>query len=241
MHSIATIQAVQGRIDKAAIRFGKSADAVRLLAVSKGQSVTAIQQAIRYGLRCFGENQVQEALDKIKHIGHEAPDHTPIEWHFIGSIQSNKTRQIAEHFDWVHGIAREKDAQRLNGQRPSHLAALNSLIQINVSAEASKSGVNTDQVLTLARCITDLPHLRFRGLMGIPAPSNDFNEQRRQLRVLSDLFNTLKTKGHSIDTLSMGMSSDLEAAIAEGATMVRIGSALFGPRNQPSIHIHPDE
>ncbi len=196
---------------------------VGLLAVSKTQPAAAIRDAFAAGLRDFGENYLQEALDKQAEL-----DDLPLTWHFIGPIQSNKTKAIAEHFDWVHSVDRLKIAQRLSDQRPATLPPLNVCLQVNVSGEASKSGCAPQEVQQLARAITALPRLRLRGLMCIPAPSEDPAEQRAAFARLRQLRDELAL---DLDTLSMGMSQDLEAAIAEGATWVRIGTALFGARD----------
>lgn len=196
---------------------------VGLLAVSKTQPAAAIRDAFAAGLRDFGENYLQEALDKQAEL-----DDLPLTWHFIGPIQSNKTKAIAEHFDWVHSVNRLKIAQRLSDQRPEALPPLNICLQVNVSGEASKSGCAPQEVQQLARAITALPRLRLRGLMCIPAPSEDPAEQRAAFARLRQLRDELAL---DLDTLSMGMSQDLEAAIAEGATWVRIGTALFGARD----------
>ena len=196
---------------------------VGLLAVSKTQPAAAIREAAAAGIRDFGENYLQEALDKQAEL-----DDLPLTWHFIGPIQSNKTKAIAEHFGWVHSVDRLKIAQRLSDQRPAALPPLNICLQVNVSGEASKSGCAPQEVQQLARAITALPRLRLRGLMCIPAPSEDPAEQRAAFARLRQLRDELAL---DLDTLSMGMSQDLEAAIAEGATWVRIGTALFGARD----------
>lgn len=193
-----------------------------LLAVSKTQPAEAIREAFDAGLRDFGENYLQEALEKQADLAD-----LPLRWHFIGPIQSNKTKAIAEHFDWVHSVDRLKIAQRLSEQRPDALGPLNICIQVNVSGEASKSGCSPEAVAALAETIATLPRLRLRGLMTIPAPTENPVEQRQAFARLRRLKETL---GADLDTLSMGMSQDLEAAIAEGATWVRIGTALFGAR-----------
>jgi pyridoxal phosphate enzyme (YggS family) len=198
---------------------------VQLVAVSKTFSADAIRAALGHGQSRFGESYVQEALSKIAALAD-----AEIEWHFIGPIQSNKTREIAAHFDWVHGVDRLKIAQRLNDQRPAQLAALNVCIQVNISGEATKSGVAPDQVESLARAVLALPRLKLRGLMAIPAPRDAFEEQRAACAALRAVFERLRARGIELDTLSMGMSDDLEAAIAEGATLVRVGTAIFGAR-----------
>ena len=217
------IAKVAARIREAAQAVGREPATVGLLAVSKTQPAAAIRDAFASGLRDFGENYLQEALDKQAEL-----DDLPLTWHFIGPIQSNKTKAIAEHFDWVHSVDRLKIAQRLSDQRSAELPPLNICLQVNVSGEASKSGCAPQEVQQLARAITALPRLRLRGLMCIPAPSEDPAEQRAAFARLRQLRDELAL---DLDTLSMGMSQDLEAAIAEGATWVRIGTALFGARD----------
>lgn len=219
------LQAVHERIRQAAAAAHRSPEDVRLLAVSKTFDASSVTAAWQAGQRAFGENFVQEALDKIAELGHLG-----IEWHFIGPVQSNKTRPIAEHFAWVHSIEREKIARRLNDSRPPHLPPLNVLIQVNVSGEASKSGVAPGEERTLAEAIRSLPRLCLRGLMAIPEPTSDAALQRRRFALLRSLQQGLQADDRNVDTLSMGMSDDLEAAVAEGSTMVRIGTAIFGSR-----------
>ncbi len=202
---------------------GREPATVGLLAVSKTQPAAAIRDAFAAGLRDFGENYLQEALDKQAELSE-----LPLTWHFIGPIQSNKTKSIAEHFDWVHSVDRLKIAQRLSDQRPAELSPLNICLQVNVSGEASKSGCAPEELLQLAQAVAAMPQLRLRGLMCIPAPSEDPAEQRAAFARLRALRDELPLP---LDTLSMGMSQDLEAAIAEGATWVRIGTALFGARD----------
>ncbi len=227
MSTIATnIAKVGTRIREAAQAAGRDPDGVLLLAVSKTQPAEAIREASEAGLRHFGENYLQEALEKQAKLAD-----LPLVWHFIGPIQSNKTKLIAEHFDWVHSVDRLKIAQRLSDQRPEHLAPLNLCLQVNVSGEASKSGCEPQDVHELAQAISALPRLRLRGLMAIPEPTDDPAEQRAAFARLRKLQTELRL---NLDTLSMGMSQDLEAAIAEGATWVRIGTALFGARAYPS-------
>lgn len=221
----ANLQAVHQRIKRAATATNRSPDSVQLLAVSKTFGPAEVAAAWAAGQRAFGENFVQEALDKIA-----ATRSLPLEWHFIGPVQSNKTRPIAEHFAWVHSIEREKIAQRLNDARPAELPPLNVLIQVNVSGEASKSGVTPGEEQALAAVIRALPRLRLRGLMAIPEPTPDTGLQRRRFALLRSLQRQLQADDPCADTLSMGMSDDLEAAVAEGATMVRIGTAIFGSR-----------
>ena len=216
------LQAIRGRIAHAATAAGREPLSVTLLAVSKNQSAALIEQAVAAGQKAFGENYVQEALGKMDSL-----DGNAIEWHLIGPLQSNKTRLAAERFDWVHAIESEKIARRLSEQRPGGMAALNVLIQVNVSGEASKSGVAPAEVASLAKAISSLPNLTLRGLMAIPEPG----APRARFRDVKDLFEKLKA-AFDVDTLSMGMSDDLEDAIAEGATMVRIGTAIFGARSR---------
>jgi hypothetical protein len=231
MSSIAeNLQAVRQAIVAAARNAGRDPDTVRLLAVSKTFGADAVREAIAAGQAAFGENYLQEALDKIAELQRLAPELQP-EWHFIGPIQSNKTRPIAEHFAWVHSVDRLKIAQRLSDQRPADLPPLNLCLQINISNEASKSGVAPADVAALATQVAQLPRIRLRGLMAIPEPQQDEAAQRRPFRALRELADMLRAQGLAIDTLSMGMSADLAAAIAEGATMVRIGTAIFGKRD----------
>jgi PLP dependent protein len=219
---------VRQRIAKAAADASRDASSVELLAVSKTFPAEDVRAAFDAGQRAFGENYVQEAVAKIAEL---ADLRSEIEWHFIGPLQSNKTKVVAENFDWVHSVDRLKIAQRLSEQRPDGMAPLNVCLQINVSGEESKSGVAPDEALTLARQIAALPSLRLRGLMAIPEPAATLDEQRAPHRRLRELLDTLRADGLELDTLSMGMSADLEAAILEGATMVRIGTAIFGARD----------
>lgn len=221
-HNLAQVKA---RVREAAQRDGRDPAAITLLAVSKMQSPQAVREAAQAGQRDFGENYVQEALDKQIAVANPA-----LIWHFIGPIQSNKTRAIAENFAWVHSVDRLKIAQRLSAQRPIDAPPLNVCIEINVSGEASKSGVLPEGVTTLAEQVAALPQLRLRGLMAIPAPTSDVQQQRLAFAQVHALFDALNQRGLKLDTLSMGMSGDLEAAIAEGATIVRVGTAIFGPR-----------
>ncbi|MEN2507194.1 YggS family pyridoxal phosphate-dependent enzyme [Stutzerimonas stutzeri] len=220
------IAKVAARIREAAQAAARNPDQVHLLAVSKTQPAEAIRQACQAGLHDFGENYLQEALEKQADLAD-----LPLTWHFIGPIQSNKTKAIAEHFDWVHSVDRLKIAQRLSDQRPESLPPLNICLQVNVSGEASKSGCEPQDVPQLAQAIAALPRLRLRGLMAIPEPTDDPTEQRAAFARLRHLQAELQM---DLDTLSMGMSQDLEAAIAEGATWVRIGTALFGARDYGS-------
>lgn len=203
----------------------RECDEILLLAVSKRHSVAAIQTAYESGQTAFGENYVQELIEKAQALSNLA-----IDWHFIGPLQSNKTKQIAAVVSWVHTIDRFKIAQRLNDQRPEQMPPLNVCIQVNISGEASKSGVLPEQLPALAKQISQLPRLRLRGLMAIPAPENDFEKQRAIFAKVFALKESLDQCGYPLDTLSMGMSGDMEAAIAEGATIVRIGTAIFGVR-----------
>ncbi|WP_440873017.1 YggS family pyridoxal phosphate-dependent enzyme [Vibrio diabolicus] len=209
---------------------GRTPESVQLLAVSKTKPVEAILEAYQAGQNAFGENYVQEGVSKVQHFAEHYPDNR-IEWHFIGPIQSNKSRLVAEHFDWVHTIDRTKIAQRLNDQRPSELKPLQVLIQINTSGEASKSGVTEAEVFELAELISRLPNLTLRGLMSIPANVSDYESQLHEFQKLATLKQTLEAQFPEIDTLSMGMSGDMTAAIEAGSTMVRIGTAIFGARD----------
>jgi len=220
------LQAIRAQIAAAANAAGRAPEAVRLIAVSKAHPADAIREAHRAGQTVFGENYLQEALDKMSAL-HDLP----LEWHFIGPIQSNKTRPIAEHFDWVHGIDRLKIAQRLNDSRPAGAAPLQVCLQVNVSGEVSKSGIAPQEAATLAAAVAAMPRLALRGLMAIPEPTDDVALQHSQFRMLRELRDALNRQGLSLDTLSMGMSHDFPAAIAEGATLVRIGTAIFGPRH----------
>ncbi len=217
---------VTQRIRLAEQRFHRQPGSVRLLAVSKTRPAEDILTAAACGQYHFGENYLQEALEKITQLeGHE------LCWHFIGPIQSNKTRAIARHFQWVHSVDRLKIARRLSEQRPSHLPPLNICLQINISNEPSKSGIPLSELADIARHIGQLPGLQLRGLMAIPQRCNEFTLQRRPFRQLREALHALNKAGAELDTLSMGMSADMEAAIAEGATMVRIGTDIFGPRD----------
>lgn len=224
------LQAVRKQIADAADNAQRGPRDVTLLAVSKTFGADAVIDAAGAGQQAFGENYLQEALDKMATVRAQRPD-LQLEWHFIGPIQSNKTRPIAEHFDWVHSVDREKIAQRLSDQRPEHLPPLNICLQVNISGEASKSGVLPEEVETVAKAIAVLPRLRLRGLMAIPEPEDDAARQREPFRKMHELLAQLRAQGLQLDTLSMGMSADMPAAIAEGATIVRIGSAIFGTRD----------
>ncbi len=227
------LQEVKRRIDAACVGATRDANTVTLLAVSKTFPAAAVREAHAAGQRAFGENYVQEALAKIEALAELRPH---IEWHLIGPLQSNKTRSVAEQFDWVHSVDRLKIAERLAEQRPTGLPPLNLCLQVNVSGEASKSGVAPAELPALARAVAALPadKVRLRGLMGIPEPSDDIQAQRAPHRLLRELLHGLRAEGLALDTLSMGMSADLEAAVAEGSTVVRVGSAIFGPRSQPA-------
>jgi pyridoxal phosphate enzyme (YggS family) len=224
----ANLQAVKARMSAAAQAAGRNPDGIALLAVSKTFPQAAIRRAAESGQRRFGESYVQEALRKI-----EALADLDLEWHFIGPLQSNKTRAVAEHFAWVHSVDRLKAAQRLSAARGPQRTPLQVCIQVNVSGEQSKSGVAPDQLGELARAIAGLPNLRLRGLMAIPEPTDEVALQRRRFSELRQMKESLCAQGLDLDTLSMGMSGDLEAAIAEGATVVRVGTAIFGERNRP--------
>lgn len=219
------LTAVTDRIRVAEHQAHRIPQSVTLLAVSKTKPAALIEAASAAGQRCFGENYAQEAVEKA-----EALKHLNLEWHFIGPIQSNKTRGLATHMDWIHTVEREKIARRLNDQRPDDMAPLNICLQVNISGEASKAGILSTEVLTLADAISALPKLRLRGLMAIPAPSEGIDAQRRPFKALKDIWDELKGTYPELDTLSMGMSGDLEAAVLEGATIVRIGTDVFGAR-----------
>ena len=225
----ANLQAVRTRIDCAALACGRAPETISLLAVSKAQPAACVLEAAAAGQTTFGENYVQEGVEKINAIGC-----TDLEWHFIGPLQSNKTRAVAESFSWVHTIDRLKIAERLSQQRPEWLPPLQICLQVNVSGEDSKSGIHSAEATKLARDVVKLPRLRLRGLMAIPAASDDPTQQRNSFRTLHQLFEQLRTNGFDLDTLSMGMSNDMEAAIAEGATLLRIGTAIFGERKLKS-------
>ena len=224
------IGTVQARIRRACVAAGRPVESVTLLAVSKRFPPDAVREAAAAGQRCFGENQVQEGVDKIAALRSGGE---PLEWHLIGPLQSNKTRLAAEHFDWVHSVDRLKIAERLSEQRPAHLPPLQVCVQINISGEATKSGVAPADAPALATAIAQLPRLRLRGLMAIPEPADGFEAQRVSHRALRRLFESIREQGIELDTLSIGMSDDLEAAIAEGSTLVRVGTAIFGTRQSP--------
>jgi PLP dependent protein len=214
------------RIAEACHTHSRSVDSVTLLAVSKGQSSAAIESAARAGIENFGENFLQESLPKIELLGNRK-----LTWHFIGRMQANKTRPVAEHFQWVHGVDRLKVAERLSAQRPAGAAPLNVCLQLHVGGEASKGGVEPADILALAQSVRVLPHIRLRGLMCMPPAETDVARQRLWFRQTREVFDSLNEHGLELDALSMGTSADFEAAIAEGATIVRIGTAIFGPRS----------
>lgn len=214
--------------------FHRPANSVALLAVSKQQPIEKIQQAIAAGQRCFGESYLQEALPKILALANES-----IEWHFIGPLQSNKTKKIAEYFQWVHSVDSLRMAKRLNNQRPAHLPPLNICLEINVSAENTKKGVKSEDVFSLIDYCLTLPNLKLRGLMAIPLPQKTFESQCLEFQKLTSLYKNIQERGVMLDTLSMGMSNDWQAAIAAGANLLRIGTGVFGKRNHTSV-AHPE-
>ena len=216
---------IHARIASAAIANGRAADSIMLLAVSKKKPASDIRLAYACGQRDFGENYLQEALQKMQEL-----QDLEINWHFIGAIQSNKTRSIAEAFDWVHCVDRLKIATRLSEQRPAPLAPLNICIQVNIDHEASKAGIELSELNDLATAIAVLPGIRLRGLMAIPAPRTDYSEQCQAFARLAEALASLRQLGLDCDTLSMGMTQDMDAAIAQGSTLVRIGTAIFGER-----------
>lgn len=216
---------VKTAISQAEIKYRRAPGSVRLLAVSKTKSIADIREAIAHGQYEFGESYVQEAVEKIAALADQ-----DLRWHFIGPIQKNKTKHTAEHFDWVHSVERLIIAERLDSQRPMTLPPIQICIQVNIDDEASKSGVSIDQVQSLAEAVQKFSNLTLRGLMAIPQASSDTTQQRQRFARLRQLLEQLNQSGFNLDTLSMGMSGDLEAAIAEGATMVRVGTAIFGKR-----------
>lgn len=220
------LQQVQLRISAAAAQCGRDPKEITLLAVSKTKPASAIEEAVAAGQRCFGENYVQEGVDKIQLLANPA-----LTWHFIGPLQSNKSRLVAEHFDWCHTVDRLRIASRLNDQRPAELAALNVLIQVNISDEQSKSGIMLADLPALAQQIAEMPRLKLRGLMAIPAPESDYARQLAVCQQMAQAFTQLQQDYPGVDTLSLGMSDDMAAAIAAGSTMVRIGTAIFGARD----------
>ena len=218
---------VRSDLEAMAVRYGRTAASITLLAVSKSQTLEAIRATAACGQRDFAENYLQEALVKMEHLADQ-----PLTWHFIGPVQSNKTQPIARHFHWVHSVDREKTARRLAEARAQHATPLNICLQVNISGEATKAGAAPEAVPDLARCIAALPGLQLRGLMALPEPTSEFSAQRAGFRRLHNLFTDLRNSGFDLDTLSMGTTSDLEAAIAEGATLVRIGTGIFGARSR---------
>ncbi len=222
------LQAVNARIARVAQSADRQADEITLLVASKTHPAERVREAWLAGQTIFGENYLQEALAKMPSLAD-----LPIEWHFIGPIQSNKTKRIAENFSWVHSVDRAKIADRLSKDRSESLPPLQICLQVNVSGEASKSGVPPDELAQLAAHVVRLPHLKLRGLMAVPELTTATALQRSQFHMLWELFDRLKQDGYKLDTLSMGMSEDMDIAIAEGATMVRVGTAIFGPRRYP--------
>ena len=220
---------VRDKISAAAIRCGRASEEITLLAVSKTKPASAIADAIEAGQHAFGENYVQEGVDKIRFFQEQGK--TDLQWHFIGPLQSNKSRLVAEHFDWCHTIDRLRIASRLNDQRPEALPPLNVLIQVNISDENSKSGIALEELDALAADVAALPRLTLRGLMAIPAPESSYERQFAVAQQMAVAFEALKARYNTVDTLSLGMSDDMEAAIAAGSTMVRIGTAIFGARD----------
>ncbi len=235
------LQEVKGRIASACVNAGRNANTVTLLAVSKTFPADAVRAAHAAGQRAFGENYVQEALDKIEALAALRQGPEPLEWHLIGPLQSNKTRPVAAAFDWVHSVDRLKIAQRLAEQRPAGLPPLQLCLQVNISGETSKSGLLPAEVADVARAVAALPgeRVRLRGLMAIPEPAADLQAQRLPHRALHELLAALNAQGLALDTLSMGMSADLVAAVLEGATLVRVGSAIFGARHLSSTVATP--
>ncbi|MFL0341545.1 YggS family pyridoxal phosphate-dependent enzyme [Enterobacter ludwigii] len=220
---------VRDKISAAATRCGRASEEITLLAVSKTKPASAITDAIEAGQHAFGENYVQEGVDKIRFFQEQGK--TDLQWHFIGPLQSNKSRLVAEHFDWCHTIDRLRIASRLNDQRPEALPPLNVLIQVNISDENSKSGIALEELDALAADVAALPRLTLRGLMAIPAPESSYERQFAVAQQMAVAFEALKARYQTVDTLSLGMSDDMEAAIAAGSTMVRIGTAIFGARD----------
>jgi hypothetical protein len=222
---IENLRTVRARITAAAAQCGRNADSVTIVAASKSQPLTTIEAAARAGLEHFAESYVQEALAKVG-----APTTVPVTWHFIGQLQANKTRPIAERFAWVHSVDRLRLAERLSAQRPYHAPPLNVCIQVSLAGEPGKGGAAPADVGTLAAAVAGLPRLKLRGLMCLPPEERELDRQRHWFAELRSIFENLNARGAGLDTLSMGMSADLEAAVLEGATFVRIGTALFGPR-----------
>lgn len=234
------LQQVVQRVRAAEQHFGRKSGSVQILPVSKTRPPEEITRVVQAGFSAFGESYLQEAQEKIAALADTRLGNAGLQWHFIGPIQSNKTQTIASLFHWVHSVDREKIARRLNDQRPDKLPPLNICLQVNISGEKSKSGIQPSALFELALSIVKFPRLHLRGLMAIPAPDTDFDKQREAFKAVHDIFDSLNTKlrdtGVVMDTLSMGMSNDLEAAIAEGSTMVRIGTDIFGPRNTSVSH-----
>ena len=220
---------VRDKISAAALRCGRASEDVALLAVSKTKPASAVAEAIDAGQRAFGENYVQEGVDKIRHFQEQGV--TGLQWHFIGPLQSNKSRLVAEHFDWCHTVDRLRIASRLSDQRPAGMPPLNILIQINISDEESKSGIPLSELDALAAQVAELPGVCLRGLMAIPAPVSNYERQFAVAQQMAVAFDALKLRYPTVDTLSLGMSDDMEAAIAAGSTLVRIGTAIFGARD----------
>ncbi|MDU5454848.1 YggS family pyridoxal phosphate-dependent enzyme [Pseudescherichia vulneris] len=220
---------VRDKISAAALRCGRASEDVALLAVSKTKPASAVAEAIDAGQRAFGENYVQEGVDKIRHFQEQGV--TGLQWHFIGPLQSNKSRLVAEHFDWCHTVDRLRIASRLSDQRPTEMPPLNILIQINISDEESKSGIALAELDALAAQVAELPGVCLRGLMAIPAPVSNYERQFAVAQQMAVAFDALKLRYPTVDTLSLGMSDDMEAAIAAGSTLVRIGTAIFGARD----------
>lgn len=235
------LQAVRKRIQETARLVARKSEEIRLLAVSKTCPVEALLAAIQAGQREFGENYAQEGVGKIRAL-HERLPEIALTWHFIGPLQSNKTRLVAEHFDWAHSVDRLKTAERLSAQRPECLPPLDVCVQVNISGEARKRGVLPTEVSELCHAVAELPRLRLRGLMTIPAPEAIPARQRLPLRALRHLFEALNAQGMALDTLSMGMTHDMDAAIMEGSTLLRIGTAIFGTRSRGQQFLrNPDE
>ncbi len=222
------LAAIRAQISACEQHYGREPGSVRLLAVSKTKPVAAVLAACQAGQQCFGENYLQDALAKIQDPRLADRD---LEWHFIGPLQSNKTRSVATHFHWLHSLDRLKIAQRINDQRPHGLAPLQVCLQIKLGDESTKSGLEPSEALALANAVAELPRLRLRGLMTLPPAYDSFEDQCKPFRELRLLFEQLRQAGHPLDTLSMGMTNDMQAAIAEGATLLRIGTAIFGPRS----------
>jgi len=225
--TIMQLTTILNKIEETTQQYGRLPHSVKLLAVSKKQSIQQIEAAYTIGQRNFGESYLQEALQKIASLN---STHLHYCWHFIGPIQSNKTAKIAQNFDWVHSVDRLKIAQRLNEQRSSDQAALNVCIQVNISRENSKAGIDQSQVSELAQSIQEMPRLKLRGLMAMPAPHTEFTQQQQAFKKMKHLFNLLRQQGFELDTLSMGTSQDWQAAISEGSTIIRLGTVLFGNR-----------